>query len=283
MKFCWARRFGFSASPIRNDGSQLVMESLLGPTILKMTYQEAAEAGMVTPMKYMMLQCNGCPSVAKQRDLPEVMLKRYSYWDNLSRNGAVRRFVYDLKKGGYEGQILIMVNSLEHAIQLHMMLPWFVVAYYGNADMEHLKERFPASKYPDLDLSKYKMTSKQLEITRKALAKGTLRFVISTKVLKQGINLCHLECLIRADGDVSEVEGIQIPGRLSRLDEGKEYAYLVDVEDTFSTWAKKRSESRMQTYNDNQWERVSYEECIHDLCEQSRRRNQDPAGGPDTE
>ena len=39
MKFCWARRFGFSASPVRNDGTGKVMESLLGPTILKMLVQ----------------------------------------------------------------------------------------------------------------------------------------------------------------------------------------------------------------------------------------------------
>ena len=110
MKFCWARRFGFSASPIRNDGSQLAMEALLGPTILKMTYQEAADAGMVTPVKYMMIQCGSCPSVAKQPNLPDVMLKRWSYWDNRARNEAIRKFVYDLKQV-YDGQIIIMVGE----------------------------------------------------------------------------------------------------------------------------------------------------------------------------
>lgn len=277
MKFCWARRFGFSASPVRNDGSQLAMEAILGPTILKMTYQEATDAGMVTPMKYMMLQCGTCPSVAKQPNLPDVMLKRWSYWDNWARNDAIRKFVYDLKQV-YDGQILIVVNTLEHCIHLHRLLPWFVVAYYGNADIEDLKRRFPPSKYPGLDLAKYKMSSKQLEITRKALAKGTLKYVISTKILKQGVNLQHLECLIRADGDVSEVEGIQIPGRLSRLDEGKEYAYLVDVEDTFSQWAHGRAVARMKLYDRNQWQRITYEECINGLGEQSKRRGEEPAG-----
>ena len=167
--------------------------------------------------------------------------------------------------------------TLEHAIQLHMMLPWFVVAYYGNADMEELRKKFPKERYPSLDLSKYKMTSKQLEITRRALAKGTLRYVISTKVLKQGVSLDHLECLIRADGDVSAIEGIQIPGRLSRLDEGKEYAYLVDVEDTFSQWAHNRALARIKLYEKNQWQRVTYEDCINDLGEQSKKRRQEPS------
>lgn len=264
MKFCWARRFGFSASPIRNDGTGKAMEALLGPVILKMSYQEATDAGMVTPMKYLMLPCNGCPPAAKNQDIPEVTLKRLSYWCNLSRNQAIRRFVYDLK-ARYDGQILIMVSTLQHAIQLHMLLPWFKVAYYGQADFNDLAKKFPKDRYPNLDLSKYKMSAKQLDIMRNAFGKGTLRYAIATKTWKQGCNFPHLQVLIRADGDVSGVEGIQIPGRLSRLDSGKDYAYLVDVSDTFSPWAHNRAMAREKLYRSQQWEPIAYQELIDEL------------------
>jgi superfamily II DNA or RNA helicase len=264
MQFCWARRFGFSASPIRNDGSGLMMESLLGPTILKMEYQEAVEAGMVVPMRYMMLTCTGCPPIAKKPDLSEVMLKRMSYWVNRSRNGAIRQFVYALKEV-YDGQILIMVSTLEAAIQLHMMLPWFKVAYYGSTDLEDMAVKFPKEKYPNVDLKQYKMTQKQLDVMRAAFGKGTLKWIISTKVFKQGCNFPHLRCLIRADGDVSSIEGIQIPGRLARLDEGKDCAYLVDIDDQFSQWAHNRSQARERLYQQMQWTKVSYQEVLNGL------------------
>ena len=100
-------------------------------------YQEATDAGMVTPMKYLMLPCSGCPPAAKNLNLPDVALKRVSYWQNNARNGAIRRFVYDLKSK-FDGQIMIMVSTLVHAIELHKMLPWFKVAYYGRNDTKAL-------------------------------------------------------------------------------------------------------------------------------------------------
>lgn len=262
MQFCFARRFGFSASPFRNDGSQLVMESLFGPTILKMTYQEAVDAGMVTPMKYLMLPCKGGPPMT--HELPDVVLKRYSYWLNKYRNRIVQGFVQDVREV-FKGQILIMVDKLEHAIALHQLLPWFKVAYYGSMNMEQLRDKFPKDKYPNLDLNQYKLSQKGLDIMRAAFAKGTLRYIIATGVFRQGVNFVHLRMLIRMDGTTSPIAGIQIPGRLSRLDAGKECAYLIDFDDQFSVWAKSRSDKREELYRKQQWTKVTRQEVLDDL------------------
>lgn len=185
MKFCWARRFGFSASPVRNSGDQLVMESLLGPVIMKVDYEDAVESGMVTPMRYLMLPCTQGPQILNNPDLPEFMMKRCAYWCNTWRNRVIRNFVYDLRRS-YDGQILIMVATLQHAIQLNLMLPDFVVAYYGNTDMTQLRKQFPPERYPGLDLDKYRTSKKDLDRMRAAFAKGTLKRVISTGVFRQG-------------------------------------------------------------------------------------------------
>lgn len=76
---------------------------------------------------------------------------------------------------------MIMVSTLVHAIELHKMLPWFKVAYYGRNDTKALTGRLK-----NVDLSQYKMNAKQLDIMRKAFAKGTLKYLICTKVMKQG-------------------------------------------------------------------------------------------------
>lgn len=277
MKFKWARRFGFSASPVRNDGSARVMEALLGPTILKMTYQEAADAGMVTPMKYLMLPCNACPQVALKRGIGDFALRRWSYWRNKSRNGVIRSFVMDLKKR-YDGQILIVVSTMEHAIALHLMLPWFVVAHGENFNKEKLEAAFPAEKYPSLNLEQYKLNTKQMERMQGAFAKGTLRYVIATKSWKQGVNFEHLAVVVRADGDVSDIECIQIPGRASRLDNEKEWAYLVDILDLFSPWATQRANARIEEYENQQWKQINYMEMMNGIGRTATTHDDQPAG-----
>jgi len=272
-KFCFARRFGFTASPVRNDGSRIVMEALFGPVILKMTYQESVDAGMVVPMKYHIIPCPNGPNVCNKPGTPEDILKRFGYWCNKSRNTLIQQIVYDLKEI-MQGQILIMVASLEHAIQLHMLLPWFKVAHYGATDLDTMGAKFSKDRYPNLDMKQYKMTQKQLDIMRGAFAKGTLRYIIATTVFRQGVNFPKLEVLIRADGTVSSVDGIQIPGRLSRLDEGKDCAYLIDMGDEFSQWSHRRALAREETYKQQEWQKITREELINGIRTK-------PTGGTD--
>lgn len=268
IKFCWARRFGFSASPFRSDGSQLVLESIFGPTILKMSYEEAQEHGMVVPMRYTMLPCNWMPSICLKEGISDVTLKRYAYWCNKVRNQAIADFVYRLHKVAPNAQVLVICSTLQHCIMLHLLLPFFKVLYYGSTNMSEMEKHFPKEKYPNLDLSKYKSTAKQLEIGRAAFAKGTLKWVISTMVLKQGINASHLRVLIRADGATSKILGIQIPGRLSRLDDGKDCGYLVDVADGGSPWTKRRADCREALYKEQGWTRITPQDVLHDFAGQ---------------
>jgi superfamily II DNA or RNA helicase len=132
-----------------------------------------------------------------------------------------------------------------------------------------LRKKFPAEKFPNLDLDQYKLTAKQLEMTKHAYEKGTLRYAIATKTWRQGVDMSHLACIIRADGDVSEIECVQVPGRAARLDKFKENAYLIDFSDTFSAWARQRAEGREAWYKKNQWTCVTFQEVLDGLCRQA--------------
>lgn len=161
-----------------------------------------------------------------------------------------------------------------------MMLPWFKVAYYGSTDLDEMAVKFPKERYPNVDLEQYKSSQKQLDMIRGAFAKGTLKYVISTKVFRQGVDFKHLRCLIRADGDVSSIEGIQIPGRLARLDEGKDCAYLVDIDDQFSPWAHNRSQARERLYEQMKWQKVGIEEVLDGLGDRTEGDGGKPAVEP---
>ena len=186
MRFAFCRRFGFSASPVRADGSQLAMEAILGPVIMQMSYEEASEQGMVVPMRYAMLHCNWCPSICHKDDLSEVLMKRFAYWRNEARNRVIADYVYKLLAVDKDIQILILCQTLEAAIALHQHLPGFLVAYYGSCDISDIQKRFPKEKYPKLNLDSYKLKQKDLDRMRGAFSKGTLRRIISTTVFRQG-------------------------------------------------------------------------------------------------
>ena len=265
MQFPFCRKFGLTASPCRNDGSELVMESIFGPVIMTMTYEEAQQAGMVTPMKYTMLPCNWVPSICQKDDVAEVVMKRYAYWRNEARNRAIADFVRKAHAADPEAQILIVVAVLEHAIAIQQLLPWFKIAYYGSTDIKEMERRFPKERYPKLDLNKIKMTQRQLDIMRAAFAKGTLKWIVSTLVFRQGVSFDNLRILVRADGATSKIMGIQIPGRLARLHEGKDYGYLVDVADTGCQWTVRRAICREKLYQEQGWTKIQPEDIINDF------------------
>lgn len=62
-----------------------------------------------------------------------------------------------------------------------------------------------------------------------------------------------LQWLIRADGAASIIGNTQIPGRLSRIFEGKEVAYLIDFIDGFDPWAASRARKRIALYKKKKW------------------------------
>lgn len=266
MKFCFCRRFGFTATPWRNDGSQIVMESVVGPTILKMDYEQGVENGMVVPMKYAMLPCNWVPTVCHKEDIGEPTMKRYAYWRNTVRNKIIADFVREFHKRDPDAQLLIIVSTLEHALALSMLLPWMKVIYAEGQDFKDMDKKFPKEKYPNLDIESYKMKPKELKIARAAFAKGTLKYVIATFTLKQGVSANNLRLVVRADGSTSNIPGIQIPGRVSRLAEGKEFGYMVDVTDDGCAWTKRRAVVREQLYQEQKWIKINPQDILNDFC-----------------
>ena len=116
-------------------------------------------------------------------------------------------------------------------------------------------------------MSIYKQTDDEADKTKNALAKGTLKWAISTMVLKQGVNLNHLAVLIRADAAVSGIPSIQIPGRLARLDDNKPRAYLIDFSDEFCNDAAGRAIARTKQYRTQGWEPKDLDIIIKELKE----------------
>jgi len=263
-KFHKSRKYGFTATPVRGDNAERTIEALFGPVLIKVGYEAAVAAGNVTPIQVKMLDNGGLSWLGKKvdgveraRNMPSWIYERYAYWQNHDRNRAIAIKARDIRLACPDEQILIMVNTLEHAVALHQHLPGYLVMYSGTFNEDNLKKSFEKYKRKP-DFSKYKLSQKNIDKATAAFRKGTLKRVISTGVWKEGVDFASLSHLIRADAGSSPISSSQIPGRLSRLAEGKECGILYDFTDTFCERATRKSEARVKEYRGNGWE-VVYE------------------------
>lgn len=248
-----ARVWMFSASwNLRLDNKDLRAEAMAGPIRLKVTYQEAAEAKMVVPIEVVWSDvvsdvnpCGGLDGVPK---------KRAGIWAHEYRN---RRIARDARHYGDDTQVLITVETLEHALYLKRELPEFRVVYSGQGMNEHeaawFRKHFP-DEFRAMTEDKKKRMTKRFE-------EGKLKKVIATPVWNVGVNFRHLEVLIRADAGGSPINDIQIPGRNSRVNDKlnrkvakkKEVGIVHDYRDQFDTGFNQKAAGRERMYGTNGW------------------------------
>ena len=307
------KMFGFSASMHRGDKALQIIKGLFGTEIATLTYQEAANHGVVTKIDAIMVPYNG----------PKIVPIGQSFLDNprfyscnYHRNKLIADVVRDIPS---DLQTLIMVDTLEHAVNLHQLLPEYTVMHYGgsgstskkkfvqwdedncpeevtvthktNGTVEYLK-RIPDSfnrvmfenkrgitfnaqtlfksyitidskpcgyqkKFKRIikgvDAEQYTLTKQEKERITREFEAGTLKKVIATKIWSEGINVKHCRFFFRANGSASANDSIQMPGRLSRLMEGKEDAVLLDIYDDFNEVVKRKAETRKKEYIKQGW------------------------------
>jgi len=242
-----ARKFGFTATPRgRGDGAELVIEALFGPILIEIPYEDAVQDGLVVPIE---VDRYSVPSAAIVGGLdgPVVSCKRKAYWRNTARNETIAAVARGVPA---EEQVLIMTETLEHAILLHQLLPEYRVVHYGGGSGASRSRVLRAAG------NRYRLGPRELDSLRRQFAAGTLRRVIATTVWREGVDFPGLAVLIRADGMTSPISGGQIPGRLSRLADGKDRGILVDFADEFSQWSERRAKVRFGIYRKVGWKIV---------------------------
>lgn len=250
-----ARMWAFSASwDMRLDNKDMRGEAIFGPVRMRVTYQEAEAAGIVVPMEVKVrpveMDEDPCDGITNDTDW-----KRAAYWRNDYRNSLIAE---DARLYGDDVQVLIPVETLEHALALKQKLPEFRLVYSptSNSDFAYLQSEGLID-----ETFKLITPARKAKLTRR-FTRGKLKKVIVTTVWNAGVDFKHLEVLIRADGGGSAVNDVQIPGRTSRtnqalLKDGKAVVKRVgkihDYDDGFNKKAQGRSNRRVVNYGKNGW------------------------------
>jgi superfamily II DNA or RNA helicase len=212
--------YGMSASPWRDDNSDLLIECVLGKNIIDISASYLIERGfLVKPIiKFLKVP----PPVDKLQKSYPVIYKKY-ITDNPVRNGMVVRATQKLVEQGY--QTLVLYNNVSHGKTLY----------------EAIK------KTTNCILLSGKDSSDVRESAKRDLENKKINCIITSKIFDIGINLPSLSGLVLAGGGKSSVRALQRIGRVIRKYPSKTQAAIVDFYDQ-APFVKDHSIKRAEIY-----------------------------------
>jgi superfamily II DNA or RNA helicase len=241
-----ARRcYAFSANEKdRADNADMYSELVAGPVRSRMTYEQSVIAKSVVPLRVEWWSYD-CRDMTKLNP-DSATFNRSAVWRNEQRNEAI---VEAIKHYSQFGQVLVYVKTVEHIYALRRLYTCPVVhAAQSKEDWEYFvrTKQVPSDCRPlaDKDISRISEDFRQ----------GKIRVVIANSVWKRGVDFPKLSTVLIAHGGSSKEEIIQVAGRVSRNNEGKEYGLVVDMRDEFCDTMRTRAATRRRIYKKQLWE-----------------------------
>ncbi len=249
-------KYGFSASPWRDDGADLKIEAATGPVIFRVPVKDLVDDGYLVRPWFRLVDtskwwtaaawgmvCTKCQSTTQKRDGRGQNRcadcgsdKLRSQWsdayreeivENDTRNQNIANIVAKL-----DGPTLILVKQVKHGKRFEKLI-----------DESHF-------------LSGKDKGEERVRVYNQ-LRGGNLDTVICTSIADMGLDLPILRNLVLAGGGKSSTRHLQRVGRVSRPFEGKEFAVVVDFTDFhIHTWFRNHYNARRKIEHE-EWGEVA--------------------------
>lgn len=214
-------RFGVTASWLREDGCQKVMEGVLASHVVyEYTYERAFAEGFLTPIQVLMRQMPHPRSATRRKPNYKQAYDRHIV-DHQARNMRICLDVAELVEAGLT-PCLVMVNRIEHGKHLAKLLQApFINGGQHTRSVDEMLARFNAGEVPVL---------------------------VASSILNVGVDLPILTAAVNAAAGDSRVAARQKPGRGLRLYPHKQRFWFVDYLDEEPHYFRKHSITRRFTY-----------------------------------
>lgn len=195
--------FGYSASPWRDDGSDLMIEAAFGRRIVDITASELIQKGyLVRPY----ITIKTAPPVWEGKTYDQVY--RSAIVENTLRNMQVAQDAMEQYKLGRN--TLVLVTQIKHGQILENMLNNMgtpAVFISGKSGMKKRKQ------------------------TIEDMRNGKAQLVIASTIADVGLDVPRLQSIIEAGAGKSSVTALQRLGRIMRPFEGKDKCYFITYRD----------------------------------------------------
>lgn len=196
--------YGFSGTPFRDDGADLLIEAVLGKYIIDISATKLINEGFLVPPTIKFLTVDKMNGLSDQK---YKSIYRNYIVENEVRNNLISLAAQKLVEQNF--QTLVLFNSIDHGKILYDLI----------------------SKHTSCILLSGKDSSKIREDAKKQLEAGVIKCVIASKIFDIGVDIPSLSGLIIAAGGKSSVRALQRIGRVIRKADHKKMVAVIDFID----------------------------------------------------
>ncbi len=235
-------RFFVSATQKRGDGTEIILQSIIGKTVLEMSLEEAIQKGFLCPLEFTVLKVFS-PSNLKKTDPIECKRVHFLYNTEIAKLSAkIANASWQLK----QESTLILVEELR---QIKMVVDLLKVPY----GYVHSSSKKDAAEW---GLDKVKLQEQVDKFNN-----GEIRVLIGTKAIATGTNIYPTHNTINFMGGGSEIRTKQGPmGRSTRkleiskfkdLHKPKPFTRIFDFDVSSQPILEKQLEKRIGYYGES--------------------------------
>jgi superfamily II DNA or RNA helicase len=221
VKFKKAARYGLSATLSGGfKGVNKYLEAVFGPVVFSLTDQQLEAMDRATPLHVYVMNVTDGPAFSKSTQ--SLTMEKNGVWYNRQRNKLIQSCV-DVCP--IDQQLIIYVRTYAH--------------------IEELTSRYLGEEFR---VFHGKLPEKQKKELLEGFNTGTIKRIISTDCLSEGVDPKNLYVIINANWMQSDTSVLQKAGRNRRLTDGKEFGVVIDFNDCWDDRMTMKSKNRLKHY-----------------------------------
>lgn len=228
-------RFFFSATQLRNDGQDLLLDAITGPTVYEMTVQEGVDQNYLAKPVFKIIETSSDSSFYS-KDANE-MTRKHLYYNPRVLQQAAAIANNSVEHLGH--QVLILIDEVEQFTRLapHLKFP----AKFAHGPLGENKEKVP-KEYQEVDNGKLVDSFNKCEYP----------ILVGTSAISTGTDIRSVKTMIYLKGGKSEIEVRQGVGRCTRLEKSisKTACTVVDFDVSNIDLLHKHAKTRIKIYED---------------------------------
>lgn len=226
-------RFFFSATQMRNDGKDLLLEAITGKIVYTMTAKQGVDEGFIAKPIFKMVRTT-CDTEKYSED-PNELTRHYLYYNpKVIKQAAelANNFVQHLNH-----QVLILVDEVE---QFSKLLPFFKFkAEFAHGPLGENKKKVPEAYWE----------SRPNELVEKFNNKE-IQILVGTSAVAVGTDFRTVRTIIYLMGGKSEIQVKQAIGRGTRKVEDKTFCNFIDFDVENCPTTHRHANARAEIYDD---------------------------------
>jgi superfamily II DNA or RNA helicase len=205
-------RFFFSATQFRNDGTDLLLDGIIGPIVLDLSVQDLVDQHYLAKPHFMLVKA-ASGSTYESSDAQR-MINRHLYQNPDLHRKAAGLANYLAKEQGF--QVLVMIDHIE---QFKYLEPYFALKpEFAHGGVTEANKKFVHSSYHKSDTS---------DLVNR-FNKKEFKILVGTGAVSTGTDFKTVNAIINLQGGKSAVKFTQLVGRGTRLAPNKEDFFFID-------------------------------------------------------